>query len=30
MDTESCLCPLLEKQMIGFSSAIALDPAMCL
>lgn len=28
--SESCLCPLLEGQMIGFSSAIALDPVMCL
>lgn len=28
--TESCLCPLLEGQVIGFSSATALDPVMCL
>lgn len=28
--TENCLCPLLEGLMIGFSSAIALDPVMCL
>lgn len=28
--TECCLCPLLEGQMFGFSSAIALDPVICL